>query len=94
MFAGAYGLSVPPAEVRISTPYGSTAAAVDDNGIARFDPITTDRLDVTFSRTAKTTIYNPVADTRLQLPVGVSEIYVPALADYGTPGPARPPGSP
>ncbi|AXE90493.1 alpha-(1-_3)-arabinofuranosyltransferase family protein [Streptomyces sp. Go-475] len=88
VFGAAHGLSARPAEVRISTPYGSTTAGVDDNGITRFDPITTDRLDVTFSKIAETTVHNPVADARLQLPVGLSEIYVPALAGYRTPQPA------
>lgn len=87
VFGAAGGLSARPAEVQIRTPYGSTTALADDNGISRFDPITTDRMDITFSKTATTTVYNPVADARLQLPVGLSEIYVPALADQRTPQP-------
>ncbi|OIJ99267.1 coagulation factor 5/8 type domain-containing protein [Streptomyces sp. MUSC 14] len=87
VFGAAGGLSARPTEVRISTPYGSTTAVVDDNGLARFDSISTDRLDITFTKTARTTVYNPVADARLQLPVGLSEIYVPALAGYRTPQP-------
>ena len=63
-------------------------AAVDENGLARFEPITTDRLDITVSRAAPLTVHNPVADSRMQLPVGLSEVYVPALADLRTPPPA------
>lgn len=81
VLGAAGGLSSRPEEVRISSPDGTATAEVDGDGLARFDAITTDRLDITVTRTAPLTLYNPVADERLQLPVGLSEVYVPALAD-------------
>ncbi|MEV7004581.1 alpha-(1-_3)-arabinofuranosyltransferase family protein [Streptomyces sp. NPDC093982] len=87
VFQAAGGISTRPEEVQISSPYGSTTAGVDKNGQARFEPITTDRLDITVSRTASVTLYNPIADSKLQLPVGLSELYVPALTDLIAPAP-------
>ncbi|MFF8833372.1 alpha-(1-_3)-arabinofuranosyltransferase family protein [Streptomyces sp. NPDC015131] len=87
VFAPAGGLSTRARQVDISSPDGAATASVDDNGLARFEPITTDRLDITVSRTAPLTLHNPVADDRLQLPVGLSEVYVPALDDLRVPQP-------
>jgi arabinofuranan 3-O-arabinosyltransferase len=87
VFQAAGGISTRPEEVQISSPYGSTTADVDKNGQARFEPITTDRLDITISRTAPVSLYNPIADSKLRLPVGLSEVYVPALADLIAPAP-------
>jgi len=56
--------------------------------VVRFDPITTDRLDVTITQTAPLTLHNPVADEDLQLPVGLTEAYIPALDQYRTPQPS------
>lgn len=88
VLAAAGGLSTRPEQILISTPNGAVTAAVDENGLARFEPITTDRLDITISRAAPLTVHNPVADNRMQLPVGLSEVYIPALADLRTPPPA------
>ncbi|GAA2499256.1 alpha-(1-_3)-arabinofuranosyltransferase domain-containing protein [Streptomyces gobitricini] len=87
VFAPAGGLSTRAQQVEISSPDGAATASVDENGLARFQPITTDRLDITVSRTAPLTLHNPVADGRLQLPVGLSEVYVPALDDLRVPQP-------
>ncbi|MCF3131297.1 alpha-(1-_3)-arabinofuranosyltransferase [Streptomyces olivochromogenes] len=82
------GLSTRPTEVDISSPDGATTAGVDENGMVRFDPITTDRLDITITKTAPLTLHNPVADEDLQLPVGLTEAYLPALDGYRTRQPA------
>ncbi|MGP3925518.1 alpha-(1-_3)-arabinofuranosyltransferase domain-containing protein [Streptomyces sp. 8N616] len=87
VFAAAGGVSTRPEEVLISSPDGAATAGVDKNGQARFDPITTDRLDITISRTAPLTLHNPIADSQLQLPAGLSEVYVPALDDLRVPAP-------
>ncbi|MEU9781422.1 alpha-(1-_3)-arabinofuranosyltransferase family protein [Streptomyces phaeochromogenes] len=87
VLAPAGGLSTRPTEVNISSPDGSTIAGVDENGVVRFDPITTDRLDITITETAPMTVHNPLADEDLQLPVGLTEAYVPALDQYRTPQP-------
>ncbi|MBH5334670.1 DUF3367 domain-containing protein [Streptomyces pactum] len=79
VFAAAGGVSTRPEQVFISSPHGSTTAGVDQNGQARFEPITTDRMDITISRTAPLTLHNPLAGQDLQLPVGLSEVYIPAL---------------
>ncbi|MGW1888950.1 alpha-(1-_3)-arabinofuranosyltransferase domain-containing protein [Streptomyces sp. NPDC002004] len=88
VLAAAGGLSTRPTKVEIGSPDGAAVAGVDENGVARFDPITTDRLDITVTGTAPMTLHNPVADGQLQLPVGLSEVYVPALDRYRTPQPS------
>ncbi|MFG2821665.1 alpha-(1-_3)-arabinofuranosyltransferase family protein [Kitasatospora sp. NPDC048365] len=81
------GLSSRPAQVQLSTPTDAVSAAVDANGLVRFAPLTTDRLTVTVTQSAPVVVHNPLAGQNLQLPVGLSEVYVPALADLlGTPG--------
>ncbi|MFJ5259569.1 alpha-(1-_3)-arabinofuranosyltransferase family protein [Streptomyces sp. NPDC088387] len=84
---GAGGLTTRPTEVSISSPDGAAVAAVDENGWARFPAITTDRLDITITQTAPVTLYNPLVDEDLQLPVGLTEAYIPALDSYRTPQP-------
>ncbi|MEU6259431.1 alpha-(1-_3)-arabinofuranosyltransferase family protein [Streptomyces sp. NPDC047043] len=81
VLGAAGGLSARPEQIRITSPYGAATAGVDSDGLARFGAITTDRLDITITKTAPLTLYNPVADGRLQLPVGLGELYLPALAD-------------
>ncbi|KPI03152.1 Protein of unknown function DUF3367 [Actinobacteria bacterium OK074] len=88
VLAAAGGLSSRPTEVEISSPDGSTVAGVDANGWVRFDPITTDQLTITVTKTAPVTLHNPVANDDLSLPVGLTEAYIPALADYRTKQPA------
>ncbi len=86
VLAPAGGLSTRPTEVNISSPDGAVVAGVDENGAVRFDPITTDRLDITVTETAPLTVHNPLADEDMQLPVGLTEAYIPALDDrYRTP---------
>ncbi|MZG19362.1 DUF3367 domain-containing protein [Streptomyces sp. SID5914] len=87
VLGAAGGLSTRPEEIQISSPYGAATAGVDANGVARFDAIRTDRLDITVTKTASMTVYNPDADTRLQLPVGLNEVYLPALEGYQVPQP-------
>ncbi|MGW7045438.1 alpha-(1-_3)-arabinofuranosyltransferase domain-containing protein [Streptomyces avermitilis] len=88
VLAPAGGLSSRPTKVSISSPDGATIAGVDENGWVRFDPITTDQLDITVTETAPVTVHNPVANDDLQLPVGLTEAYVPALDQYRTPQPS------
>ena len=88
VLAPAGGLATRPTEVDISSPDGAAIAGVDDNGWVRFDPITTDHLDITITKTAPLTVHNPVADDDLQLPVGLTEAYIPALDQYRTPQPS------
>ncbi|MGW0118699.1 alpha-(1-_3)-arabinofuranosyltransferase domain-containing protein [Streptomyces sp. NPDC003327] len=87
VLAAAGGVSTRPEQVMISSPHGAAVADVDENGRVRFPAITTDRLDITISRVAPLTVHNPVANGPLQLPVGLSEVHVPALADLRVPRP-------
>ncbi|MEU9663749.1 alpha-(1-_3)-arabinofuranosyltransferase domain-containing protein [Streptomyces chartreusis] len=87
VFGAAGGLSSRPEEVRIRSPHGSATVKVAPDGHARFKAITTDRLNITITKTAPLTLYNPLADGRLQLPVGLSEIHLPALANRRAPAP-------
>ncbi|MFJ8824706.1 alpha-(1-_3)-arabinofuranosyltransferase family protein [Streptomyces sp. NPDC102467] len=82
VLAAAGGFSTRPEKIEISSPDGAAVTNVDDNGVARFDPITTDRLDITITGTAPLTVHNPVADENLQLPVGLTEAYIPTLDEY------------
>ncbi|ANW17135.1 DUF3367 domain-containing protein [Streptomyces clavuligerus] len=88
VLAAAGGLSTRPTKIEVSSPDGAATADVDDNGWARFPAIITDRLEVTVTRTAPLTLHNPVADDALQLPVGLTELHVPAVADQRTARPA------
>ncbi|SHK72182.1 alpha-(1-_3)-arabinofuranosyltransferase domain-containing protein [Streptomyces yunnanensis] len=88
VLAAAGGISTRPEQIQLNSPYGAATAGVDENGLARFDPITTDRLDITISKVKELTLSNPVAGQALQLPVGLSEVYIPALDAYRTPRPA------
>lgn len=88
VLAAAGGISTRPEQIQLNSPYGAATAGVDDNGLARFDAITTDRLDITISKVKELTLSNPVAGQALQLPVGLSEVYLPALDAYRTPRPA------
>ncbi|MGW3679905.1 alpha-(1-_3)-arabinofuranosyltransferase domain-containing protein [Streptomyces prasinus] len=88
VLAAAGGLSTRPTEVHISSPDGAAIAGVDDNGKVTFPAITTDRLDITVTRTAPLTLHNPVAGEDLDLPVGLTEVYIPALDEYRTPQPS------
>ncbi|MFD4527423.1 alpha-(1-_3)-arabinofuranosyltransferase family protein [Streptomyces sp. NPDC058470] len=88
VLAPAGGLSTRPTKIAISSPDGAAIVGVDENGWARFEPITTDRLDITVTETAPLTVHNPVADTDLQLPVGLTEAYIPALDQYRTKQPS------
>ncbi|MGW6391485.1 alpha-(1-_3)-arabinofuranosyltransferase domain-containing protein [Streptomyces sp. NPDC055103] len=81
------GVSTRPEQVMISSPHGAAVADVDENGRVRFPGIETNRLDITVTRVAPLTVHNPVADAQLQLPVGLSEVHVPALADLRVPRP-------
>ncbi|WP_329344373.1 DUF3367 domain-containing protein [Streptomyces sp. NBC_00663] len=87
VLAPAGGLATRPTQVDISSPDGSTTADVDENGWVRFPAITTDRLDITVTETAPVTLYNPVVDENLRLPVGLTEAYIPSLDQYRTPQP-------
>ncbi|MHC5259998.1 alpha-(1-_3)-arabinofuranosyltransferase [Streptomyces sp. UC4497] len=82
VLAGAGGLTTRPEEIEISSPDGAAVAGVDKNGVARFEPITTDRLDITITKSAPLKVHNPVADKDLQLPVGLTEAYIPTLDAY------------
>ncbi|MEV3859129.1 alpha-(1-_3)-arabinofuranosyltransferase family protein [Streptomyces sp. NPDC050095] len=75
------GLSTRPEKIEVSSPAGGSVAGVDENGVAHFDAITTDRLDITITETAPLKVHNPIADEDLQLPVGLTEAYLPELKD-------------
>ncbi|MER7621046.1 alpha-(1-_3)-arabinofuranosyltransferase family protein [Streptomyces sp. NPDC126503] len=85
ILAPAGGVSTRPEQVMIGSPHGAAVADVDENGRVRFPQIETNRLDITVSRVAPLTVHNPVANAGLQLPVGLSEVHVPALADLRVP---------
>lgn len=81
VLAPAGGLSARPTEVEVSTPTGAQTVGVDDNGWVRIPPVMTDRLDIKVTETESLAVHNPFADRDVQLPVGLTEVYVPALGE-------------
>lgn len=88
VLSAADGLSARPSEVQISSPDAGVTTVVDQNGWARFEPMNTDRLDIAITKTAPKTVYNPLVGQDLQLPVGLSEVYIPGLDNYRVAAPS------
>ncbi|RCG24290.1 DUF3367 domain-containing protein [Streptomyces diacarni] len=88
VLAPAGGISAAAEEIRISSPDGAATAGVDKNGQARFEPIETDQLTLTVTKTRKVTVHNPLAGRELPLPVGLNEVYLPALDEYRVTAPS------
>jgi len=76
-----YGISAGPEAVKITSPNGRRRASVGLDGVVRFLPLTTDRIDVSFPAVQSETTVNPVTGQLAQLPVGLAGLSVPALAD-------------
>jgi arabinofuranan 3-O-arabinosyltransferase len=77
----ARGLPSTPQTVMITSPDGTRQASIGAGGLVRFPaPLTTDRIDVSFPRVRQATV---VSDTGqlATLPVRLSQLSVPALAD-------------
>ncbi|GAB3959911.1 alpha-(1-_3)-arabinofuranosyltransferase domain-containing protein [Streptomyces sparsus] len=88
VLSGAGGISARPSEVQISSPDGAVTTSVDDNGWARFETMETDELTLTLTETAPRKLHNPLAGEDLQLPVGLNEIYLPALDEFRVAAPS------
>jgi arabinofuranan 3-O-arabinosyltransferase len=86
----ANGISAAPLSVRITSPAGTRQASIGLGGVARFAPLITDRMDISFPSVQSAAATNPMSGQITQLPVGLSQLYVPALADLRvvTPSPA------
>lgn len=79
------GLASAPAQVLLTSPAGTRLVPVPADGDVRFTPLTTDQLDISFPALVPTTTFNPVLGTATQLPVGLTALYLPALADLRRP---------
>ncbi|MGW7003565.1 alpha-(1-_3)-arabinofuranosyltransferase domain-containing protein [Streptomyces sp. NPDC054933] len=75
------GISASPESVRISSPDGVRQARVGADGHVGFPELRTDQVDLTFPEVKRITVYDQITGTRLALPLGLAEIYFPALAD-------------
>jgi len=75
------GYTAAPLSVHISSPSGNRDARVGPDGSVTFPALTADQMDITFPAIAKVELYDPVAGADRNLPLGLSEVYVPALAD-------------
>ena len=75
------GVASAPTSVEVTTKDGRQRAPVGRDGHVTFAPMTTDQLDIGFPTLSGDTTYDPVLGTAQQLPVGLTEIYLPALAD-------------
>lgn len=78
------GISAAPTKVRISAPGGVRELDVPPDGELRFSPLTTDRLDLDFPQVTKVSVADPLTGGSEQLPVGLAEVRIPALADLPT----------
>ncbi len=86
----AAGLPSTPLTVKITSPAGTRQASIPPSGLVRFTPpLTTDRIDVSFPRVRQATIVTSTGQLET-LPVRLSQLAVPALADLR---PVMPPGS-
>jgi len=78
------GIAAQPTRVLITSPDGTRDMPVPFDGILRFPPLITDRLDISFPGVVPATAYNPVAGHAEQLPVGLGALTIPALASLRT----------
>jgi arabinofuranan 3-O-arabinosyltransferase len=79
------GLASAPTSVRVRAADGTTRTApVAADGEVDFPALTTNQLDISFPTLAKDVTYDPALGTGQQLPVGLSEVYAPALSDLRT----------
>ena len=85
----AAGLPSTPLTVKITSPGGTRQATIPPDGVVRFAPLTTNRIDVSFPRVRQATIVTSTGQLQT-LPVRLSQLAVPALADLR---PVTPPGS-
>jgi arabinofuranan 3-O-arabinosyltransferase len=77
----ARGLPSTPQTVQITSPDGTRQASIGAGGLVRFPaPLTTDRIDVSFPRVRQATIVTATGQLAT-LPVRLSQLSVPALAD-------------
>ena len=87
---GPLGLPSTPLTVKITSPDGTRQASIPPSGLVRFTPpLTTDRIDVSFPRVRQATIVTSTGQLET-LPVRLSQLAVPALADLR---PVTPAGS-
>ena len=82
------GIAAQPTRVLITSPDGTRDLPVPPDGILRFPPLTTDRLDISFPGVVPATAYNPLTGRAEQLPVGLGALTIPALAGLRTGIPA------
>ena len=81
MVQPAAGLPSTPLTVKITSPDGTRQASIPPGGLVRFTPpLTTDRIDVSFPRVRQATIVTSTGQLET-LPVRLSQLAVPALAD-------------
>ncbi|NGN68845.1 DUF3367 domain-containing protein [Streptomyces sp. A7024] len=81
VLAAAGGISARPTEVEITTPGGAVTTGVDENGWVRFESVTTNQIDIKVTKSESLKVHNPFADRNMQLPVGITEVYIPGMDD-------------
>jgi arabinofuranan 3-O-arabinosyltransferase len=84
----AAGLPSTPLTVKITSPDDTREASIGAGGLVRFaTPLTTDRIDVSFPRVRQATVVTSTGQLET-LPVRLSQLSVPALADLRAVTPA------
>ena len=77
----AYGVASVPQRVKITSPQGSRTATIGFAGEVKFSPpLTTNRIDISFPSVQQDITVNPEGQATA-LPLGLSRIAVPALAN-------------
>jgi arabinofuranan 3-O-arabinosyltransferase len=90
--ASTLGIAAQPARVLLTSPDGTRDVPVPPSGDLRFPALRTSRLDISFPEVVPATAYNPLLGRAEQLPVGLAELRIPALAGLsnGLPAPPAP----
>ncbi|HEX9623340.1 MAG TPA: alpha-(1-_3)-arabinofuranosyltransferase family protein [Streptosporangiaceae bacterium] len=74
------GFAAAPESIKIDSPNGTRYATVGLDGItAIVPPLRTNRMNISFPVVTYSTSAQPVSGQPVQLPVGISRIYIPAL---------------
>jgi arabinofuranan 3-O-arabinosyltransferase len=90
--AATLGIAAQPTQVVITSPEGSRDLPVPADGDLRFAPLVTNQLSISFTGVMPATSVNPLLGQAQQLPVGLAELDIPALAGLstGVPAPSAP----
>ncbi|HEX9033710.1 MAG TPA: alpha-(1-_3)-arabinofuranosyltransferase family protein [Streptosporangiaceae bacterium] len=83
------GFAAAPEAIKITSPHGDRFAEIGLGGLTEIvPPLRTDRMTISFPVVQYATTSQPVTGAAVQLPVGLSKLTIPALADLRPASPA------